>query len=70
MPLEKPHTSEIRASDLEFMRLQVQDLKNKFRKGRINYEEYGQQVRKLENHYKFKVEELGLEENEDNQAKI
>lgn len=66
--LEKP-SSEIRSSDLEFMKLQVQDIKNKFKKGRINHEEHDQQIKKLENHYKFKVEELGLDDNEDNPAR-
>ena len=34
-------------SDLAFMRLQVDDLKNKFKKGRIDFEDYDMQCKKL-----------------------
>lgn len=56
-PLQKP-SSEIRQSDLQFMKIQVLDLKNKFKKGRINHEEYESQIKKLENHYKIKADQV------------
>lgn len=40
------------------MKIQVLDLKNKFKKGRINHEEYESQIKKLENHYKMKADQV------------
>lgn len=40
------------------MKLQVEDLKSKFKKGRINHEDYATQCKKLELHYSIKIEEL------------
>lgn len=40
------------------MRLQVDDFRNKLRKGRINHEEYDMHIKKLETHYKCKINEL------------
>ena len=53
-------------SDLAFMKMQVDDLKKKFKKGRINHEEYESQRRKLELHYSIKIEDLDDEEKKPN----
>ena len=57
VPFEKP-ASGIHESDLEFMKLQVDELRTKMRKGRINFEEFEMQMRKLEAHYKCKIDEV------------
>jgi hypothetical protein len=36
-PIEKPSGEIIRPSDIEFMKAQVMDFRNKFKKGRINH---------------------------------
>lgn len=42
------------------------DFRNKYKRGRINHEEYEDQIKKLENHYKCKVEDVFSEENPHN----
>lgn len=45
------------------MKMQVSELKMKYSKGRISHEEYDRDIKKLEQHYGRKVEELEQETN-------
>lgn len=44
------------------MKMKVDDLRTKFKKGRINFEEFEMQFKKLETHYKCKIDEIYPEE--------